>query len=107
MPLSPGMIEEGTQLYCGRGFVQMVLLLIVAVCVPWMLCVKLYLLREMKHIRADDYTELRAANDDYCVQHKDLKGEEEGHGGMITVKTNEEHVSLMAFCFLFLFLFVD
>ena len=78
MSLSPGMIEEGVQLYHGQGFMQMVLLLIMAVCVPWMLCVKLYLLwKEMKNIRAEDYTELGAANGGYSVQHENLEGEEE------------------------------
>ena len=109
MFLSPGTNKEGMPLYHGQGFVQMMLLLIMAVCVPWVLCFMPHLLwKEKKHIRTEDYTKLGAANDGYGMQHEDLEGKEEGHGGAIVADTNEEHISLMALCFLFsLFLFVD
>ncbi len=94
MFLSPGTIEE--PLYRGQGFVQTVLLLIAAVCVPWMLCVKPYLLwKETKRVRGEGYTVLGAAEDGYA-RHEDLEGEEEGHGGVIAADIEEEHVSLMA-----------
>jgi V-type H+-transporting ATPase subunit a len=93
MFLSPGTIEEGTQLYRGQGFVQTVLLLIAAVCVPWMLCVKPYL--QWKETK-EGYTELgAAAADGYGARDEDLEGEEEGHGGAIAADMDEEHVSLM------------
>ena len=112
MFLSPGTIEEGTQLYRGQGFVQTVLLLIAGVCVPWMLCVKPYLLwKETKRVRAEGYTELGAADDGYGARHEDLEGEEEGHGGAIAADADEEHVSLMDGPFVFssrrFFLLID
>ncbi|KAF8265619.1 V-type ATPase, V0 complex, 116kDa subunit family [Lactarius quietus] len=92
MFLSPGTIEEGTQLYRGQGFVQTVLLLIAAVCVPWMLCVKPYLLwKETKRTRAEGYTELGITDDGFGARHDDLEGEEEGHGGAIAGDNEEEH----------------
>ena len=98
MFLSPGTIEEGTQLYRGQGFVQTVLLLIAAVCVPWMLCVKPYLLwKETKRVRAQGYTEIGLGDDGYGPRHEDLEGEEEGHGGAIAGDADEEHVS--SFCY--------
>jgi V-type H+-transporting ATPase subunit a len=43
MFLKPGNLEAG-QLYAGQAGVQVFLLLVVALCVPWMLCVKPYVL---------------------------------------------------------------
>jgi len=92
MFLSPGSIEEENRLYRGQGFVQTVLLLIAAVCVPWMLCVKPYLLwKEMKGVQRDGYSGLPGNDDDYVTRHEDLGGEEEGHGRAIAADMNEEH----------------
>jgi len=44
MFLKPGVVEPEAQLYAGQASVQMFLLLLALVCVPWMLCVKPYLL---------------------------------------------------------------
>jgi V-type H+-transporting ATPase subunit a len=106
MFLSPGTIEEGTQLYRGQGFVQTVLILIAAVCVPWMLCVKPYLLwKEAGRVRAQGYAELGITDDGYGPRDEDLEGEEEGHGGAIAGDVDEEHVSSMgSFCSLFHFI---
>ena len=57
MFLSPGTVE--TPLYAGQGTVQVILLLIALVCVPWMLCAKPYLLwREKKRREAEGYRAL-------------------------------------------------
>ncbi|KAH8978706.1 ATPase V0/A0 complex subunit [Lactarius akahatsu] len=89
MFLSPGTIEE--PLYRGQGFVQTVLLLIAAVCVPWMLCVKPYLLwKESQRVKNEGYAAL-GGDDGYSARHEDLEGEEEGHGGAIAADTDEGH----------------
>lgn len=44
MFLKPGVVEPEAQLYKGQATVQMGLLLLALVCVPWMLCMKPYLL---------------------------------------------------------------
>lgn len=108
MFLSPGTIEEGTQLYRGQGFVQTVLLLIAAVCVPWMLCVKPFLLwKETRRTRAEGYTVLGITDNGYGQRHEDLEGEEEGHGGAIAGDVDEGHVSSMVFLFFISFRFVN
>lgn len=43
MFLSPGTVSPDQQLYPGQGPIQVILLLLAFVCVPWMLCVKPYL----------------------------------------------------------------
>ena len=105
MILSPGTIADDTPLYRGQGFVQTMLLLIAGVCVPWMLCVKPYLLwKEAHRVKIEGYTELGATEDDYGSRHEDLEGEEEGHGGAIAADIDEEHVSLTTAVFFRIFL---
>jgi len=92
MFLSPGTISEDSRLYRGQGFVQTVLLLIAAICVPWMLCVKPYLLwKETKGIQRDGYRGLSGDDDEFGVRNEDLEGEEEGHGRAIAADMSEEH----------------
>jgi len=103
MFLSPGTISDDSRLYRGQGFVQTVLLLIAAICVPWMLCVKPYLLwKETKGIQRDGYRGLSGDDDEYGVRNEDLEGEEEGHGRAIAADMSEEHVSYDSYlCFFF------
>jgi len=92
MFLSPGTIEADSRLYRGQGFVQVVLLLIAAVCVPWMLCVKPYLVwKETKGEQRGGYTGLPGNDDEYGARLEDLEGEEEGHGQAIAAEMSEEH----------------
>lgn len=94
MFLSPGTIAEDSRLYRGQGFVQALLLVIAAVCVPWMLCVKPYLLwKEMKSVQREGYRGLPGNDDDYGSRHDGLEGEEEGRA--IAADTDDEHVSFL------------
>lgn len=92
MFLSPGSVDPKSQLYSGQGFVQVVLLLLAVVCVPWMLCMKPYILwKEMQKIQGEGYVGL---NHDGPRESSDevLEIEEEGDGRVI-VEEMEEHVS--------------
>jgi V-type H+-transporting ATPase subunit a len=94
MFLSPGTIAEDSRLYRGQGFVQALLLVIAGVCVPWMLCVKPYLLwKEMKAVEREGYRGLPGNDDDYGSRHDELEGEEEGRA--IAADTDDEHVSFI------------
>ncbi|CAI2162064.1 16781_t:CDS:10 [Funneliformis geosporum] len=56
MFLQPGSVEKDDELYTGQGTIQLALLFTSAVCIPWMLFVKPFVLRrEYKKIRAQGY----------------------------------------------------
>jgi V-type H+-transporting ATPase subunit a len=56
MFLSPGSVDSESQLFRGQGLLQIFLLLLALVCVPWMLCAKPYILyREHKKIKGQGY----------------------------------------------------
>jgi V-type H+-transporting ATPase subunit a len=100
MFLSPGTIDE--QLYSGQAFVQTVLLLVALVCVPWMLCMKPYILwKKHKKTAAQGYAQIGNSYHD-----EDIDGADAGGAGTISGRTpgesngngsheqmNEEHVS--------------
>jgi len=101
MFLSPGTLEEGTQLYAGQSIVQVVLLLLALICVPWMLISKPYIQwKEMKKIQGQGYIGLGhgdalGPDDDMNGRGDDnfLEGEEEGNGRAIAEEMDEQHVS--------------
>lgn len=94
MVLSPGSVDPDSQLYPGQATVQVILLLMAGVCVPWLLISKPYLqYQEMKKIQGQGYIGLGA---DDVPRHTDdttLEGEEEGNGQAIVEANDEEHVS--------------
>ena len=94
MFLSPGTINPDEQLYAGQGFVQQILLLIAAVCVPWLLCAKPYLQwKEMKRIHQQGYVGLSSDHDPRRTSSDDtLEAEEEGDGQAIVEDMEEDHV---------------
>ena len=90
MFLTPGTVDASTQLYAGQSFVQVVLLLIAMVCVPWMLCLKPYMLyKEHQRIVAQGYQGIgNGANG-----HGDEEDEEETAGQAVAQEMDEDHVS--------------
>ncbi|KAF8745024.1 hypothetical protein AX14_012029 [Amanita brunnescens Koide BX004] len=91
MFLQPGKVDPATQLYSGQGFVQVVLLLMAAVCVPWMLITKPYVIwKETRNIQGQGYVGLqdeapRDSSDEV------LEGEEEGNGRAIVESSETDH----------------
>jgi V-type H+-transporting ATPase subunit a len=87
MVLSPGTIKD--QLYRGQAFVQVVLLILAAVCVPWLLITKPYFAwREMKKIQHQGYVGIARDGDG------DGMFEEENNGRPIAEEPEEEPVSV-------------
>ncbi|KAG6855996.1 hypothetical protein H0H87_008574 [Tephrocybe sp. NHM501043] len=94
MFLSPGTIKPELRLYAGQGVVQTVLLLLAAVCVPWLLITKPYLAwREMNRIQRQGYSGLGEAPRD--EPDDVLEAEEEGNGRAIAEDASEEHIPAM------------
>jgi len=92
MFLSPGEVDPQAQLYRGQAFVQVVLLLMAFVCVPWLLCVKPYFeWKEMKKIHEQGYIGLHDGGPRDSSDGA-LEGEEEGAGAAIVEDSDDEHV---------------
>jgi len=104
MFLEPGHVDPATQLYRGQSVVQVVLLLMAAVCVQWLLITKPYITwKEMQKIQEQGYVGLghgdgvpRNSSDDV------LEGEEEGNGRAIAEDADEEHVRHLSVMYSFL-----
>lgn len=94
MVLSPGSVDPDTQLYPGQATVQVILLLMAGVCVPWLLITKPYLqYKEMQKTHGQGYIGLGADEAPRDVEDVTLEGEEEGNGRAIVEANDEEHVS--------------
>ncbi|KAG2365868.1 V-type ATPase, V0 complex, 116kDa subunit family [Suillus spraguei] len=93
MILSPGKVDATAQLYRGQGFIQVVLLLLAVVCVPWMLCMKPYFQwKEMQKIQGQGYVGLGHRNGGPRESTDEvLEIEEEGNGRVIVEEMEEEH----------------
>ncbi|KIM55209.1 hypothetical protein SCLCIDRAFT_1221352 [Scleroderma citrinum Foug A] len=92
MFLSPGSVDPHSQLYPGQSFVQVVLVLLAVVCVPWMLCVKPYFeWKEMQAIQGQGYVGLDHHDRPSRRSDEVLEIEEEGNGRVIVEEMEEEH----------------
>lgn len=106
MFLSPGTVDPAEQLYPGQPFVQVVLLLLAVVCVPWLLVTKPYFAwKEMHAIKKQGYVSIagdapqdgrRDSSDDA------LEGEEEGNGAIAEDGDDDGHVRTSQATFLVL-----
>jgi V-type H+-transporting ATPase subunit a len=86
MVLSPGSVDNEHQnvLYKGQSFVQVVLLMLAGICVPWMLCAKPYLLwRDHQNIVKAGYDTVGGSSHD-----EDVEDHANGNGEM----SHGEHV---------------
>jgi V-type H+-transporting ATPase subunit a len=91
MFLSPGTVDPATQLYRGQGFVQMVLLGLAFVCVPWLLVTKPYFAyKEMQKMQGQGgYINLGQGEDSREVADEAVEAEEEGNGRTLTEDPEE------------------
>ncbi|KAF8487634.1 ATPase V0/A0 complex subunit [Gautieria morchelliformis] len=90
MFLSPGYVKAEERLFAGQSILQILLLLVALVCVPWMLCVKPYMAwKEMKAHEGDGYGRLGLGDD----VNGELIAEEEGEGQLVAeqMEDQEEH----------------
>lgn len=86
MFLSPGSVKPEEQLFPGQNALQVFLLLLAVVCVPWMLCIKPYLLlKEMKKHEQEGYHGI--SDNEHAPRtsnSQDQEEEEEGNGHALT-----------------------
>uniref|UniRef100_A0A8H7Y3X0 V-type proton ATPase subunit a n=1 Tax=Psilocybe cubensis TaxID=181762 RepID=A0A8H7Y3X0_PSICU len=97
MFLQPGTVEASTQLYRGQGTVQVILLLLALVCVPWLLLTKPYLAwKEMHKIQGQGYMSIGHDGGALDDVHPNTAGvrledEEEGQAMIQDGDGEEEH----------------
>ena len=90
MFLSPGTVDPINRLYRGQPFVQVVLLLLAVICVPWMLITKPYFAwKEMRKIESQGYVGISRGED----AHENVGLEEEQEGNGAATEDMEEPVS--------------
>jgi V-type H+-transporting ATPase subunit a len=92
MFLQPGSVAPQSRLYRGQGTVQLVLLMCAAICVPWLLIAKPYLLWKEMHTTSGQYLSLNHDEgglvDDIPQTAGVRLGEEEE--GRAVIQTDEE-----------------
>lgn len=99
MFLEPGTVDPKFQLYRGQGMVQVVLLMLAGICVPWLLLTKPYLAwREMHNTQGQGYMSIGTGGghgDDVpqLTPGISLAEEEEGNGQALLQAAEEEGVS--------------
>ena len=92
MFLKPGTVLENEQLYPGQATVQVILLGLAVICIPWLLITKPYLeWKEMQQIHKQGYVGLNHT-DDVPRTSGDLEGEEEGNGRAVVEAMEENGV---------------
>jgi V-type H+-transporting ATPase subunit a len=81
-------IAPGDELYSGQAFVQVCLLLLALICVPWMLCTKPYLLyREHMKIKEQGYHGIGSA----ARMSSEEDSDAEGGRAVVAEPMDEEH----------------
>lgn len=111
MFLSPGSVEKEKELYGGQAFIQTVLLLIAAVCVPWMLIAKPYVLyKENQKTQGAGYQQVGTVGEDDDEEEganghanggaaqDDEEGGEHGHGFEIGEVIIHQVIHTIEFC---------
>ncbi|KAH8922050.1 ATPase V0 A0 complex 116-kDa subunit [Atractiella rhizophila] len=102
MFLSPGNVNPDEQLYSGQAALQVFLLLLAAVCVPWMLCAKPYILWKEHHaIKAQGYQAVGqgpASAQDDDDDDEDAHGEPNGANGHAAGGHDEEEFDFGEIC---------
>ena len=98
MVLSPGHVDPKKQLYRGQSTVQIVLVLLAVICVPWLLITKPYFVwKEMHKTQGQGYVTLghdSATSDPQHIPGFGLEDEEEGDGHAM-IQDNETDVCLI------------
>ena len=103
MFLSPGSVDPGEQLFPGQGVLQIALLLLAVVCVPWMLCVKPYVAwKEMKMHEGEGYGRVELREDENDRRNSSdgvMQAQEEGDGQVAAEQIDEEgEVRCLSLC---------